>query len=309
MSTIRKLAISSLKEIQDAENALATLQPKKQWIEKIKKDPKGSEDHYFEVFDNLVKNKGINDRDWEKLAILLHFGVDPLSAKNKDGLNSFEYFYQRNREERLSLHTPAKKHEYLDHQYEHFFETTANRLYNEFKDMGYTDGQLAPMQKTRDLWHNYQTLMVKETNTRRVAFTRLLKTVMSHPEGAVSAETFEEMVKARLKQEEKDEEKAWDKWRKWEKKDYHARFHMPSVGHARGHSPFGGLSPLFGGWKKHLLYQPLPDSSQKALDDFLMSLKDEDAYRGLDIARILPRRRVMAYRRALNMPKRFERTR
>ena len=97
-------------------------------------------------------------------------------------------------------------------------------------------------------------------------------------------------------------------WEKWEKEDYRARFYRPIWGHARGHSSLkiGGYCQAADGY---FLNKPLPDSSQRALEDFLLSLKDIDAPKGLNLEDVLPEKLIKAYKRALNPPKRFERTR
>ena len=287
---------------------LKALEPKKLWIEKVKKDPQNAANLYFEVFDHLVQYHGNNDRDWEELSLLLYFKIDPLSVKNKDGLNPFEYFYKRNREERLSLYDLSKKYQFLMNQNDSRYIRTANLLYYDLKDFGFNDEQLKPICKTQNLWNNYQRLVYKEGRTRRVAFARLLKTVVHHPEDAVSVDDLKQMVLERLKQEEKDEKQAWKEWEKWEKEDYRARFYRPIWGHARGHSSLkiGGYCQAADGY---FLNKPLPDSSQRALEDFLLSLKDIDAPKGLNLEDVLPEKLIKAYKRALNPPKRFERTR
>lgn len=309
MSDIQKLATDSLKEIREAEEKVKALASKKLWIEKVENEPKSAALLYFELFDNLVKNVGNNPEDWEKIGLLLHFGANPLSVKNKDGLNPFEYFYKRNREERLSLNETSKKHDYLTHQNENRLESIAKTLYNDLQRSGFNKEQLEPLHKVQNLWHNYRRLLYKQANTRRVAFSRLLKTVALHPKDAVGADELKQRVEARLKQEENDEKQAWKEWRQWEKGDYRARIYPPTPGHARGYSPFEkGLYSVFE-WEKYLLYQPLPASSQKALDDFLLTLKDEDAHLGLKVEQVLPEKRMKAYKRALRLSRSFERSR
>ena len=116
MKHLQQLAVNSLKEIQEAEKKLNALEPKKLWIEKLKKDPQKAAKFYFKIFDTLVQNKRYADKDLEKLSLLLHLGINPLSVKNNDGLNPFEYFYKRNREERFLLNNPSKKRDDFSHQ-------------------------------------------------------------------------------------------------------------------------------------------------------------------------------------------------
>lgn len=308
MNHLKQLATKSLKEIQEVEKKLKALESKKLWIEKVKKDPQNAANLYFEVFDHLVQHYGNDDKDWEKLGLLLHFKIDPLSVKNKDGLNPFEYFYKKNREERLSLYDLPKKHHFLMNQNDSRYVYMANVLYYDLKNFGFNDEQLAPIHKVQNLWNNYQRLIYKEGRTNRVAFARLLKTVVHHPEDAVSVDDLKQMVVARLKREGKDEKQAWKEWEEWAKKDYRAQFSTPQSGHARGYSPLksGGYCQASEGY---FLNKPLPDSSQKALEDFLLSLKDLDASLGLTPKDVLPEKLVKAYKRALNPPKQFERVR
>ena len=58
----------------------------------------------------------------------------------------------------------------------------------------------------------------------------------------------------------------------------------------------------------YLLYQPLPVSSQKALDDFLTTFKDLDASR-LSMEKVLPKKWLCAYQRTLCRAKKQENTR
>ena len=304
------LAENILKEIQDTQNKLKSLEPKIKWITDVKKDPNKAANIYFEIFDHFVAFPGGSDQDWEKFSLLLHFGAKPLSVKNKDGLNPFEYFYKINREKRLSLHNLSEAYDFARNQNEMRLVRVANRLYNTFREDGVDEQQLLPLQKSRDLWYNYQRLTRKQCDTGRVAFARLLKTVIAHPENAVDVDEFKRQVNIRLKQEEKEEIQAWKEWEGWAERDYRARFSRPNPGHARGYSSF--VIRGYGEFTDaYFLNQPLPDSAQKALDDFLLSLKDEDEMRtkGLALGHVLPEKRIKAYKRALNPPKHFERTR
>lgn len=302
------LAEKALKEIRDTQKKLSSLTPKINWIEKVKKDPNKAANLYFELFEHLIKYYGESDKDWEQISLLQHFGADPLSVKNEEGLNPFVYFYKKNREERLSLHNLSKAYDFAYRQNEMRLMRVANLLYNQFYDLGLSEEQLSPLRKSSDLWKNYQRLTQKQRNTSRVAFSRLLKTVIAHPEDVIKLEELKQRVAAQLGQEVKVEEQAWKKWDEWGKEDYRARFHRPVPGHARGHSSLhmGGHYSFL---DEYFLNQPLADSTQKALDDFLLSLKDENIYRRLGLESVLPEKRIKAYKRALNPPKHFERTR
>ena len=242
------------------------------------------------------------------MCILKHFGIFPFSVRNEEGLTPFESFYKRNREKRLSLHNLSKAYNFACNQNEKSLLYVANNLYNTFREYTTDEQQLSPLLKSRELWYSYERLMHKQSNTRRVAFARLLKTVVAHPEGAVDVDELKRCVRIRLKQEEKEEKQAWKEWEDWGKRDYRAQFFRPTIGHARGYSPF-----VISGYGEftdaYFLHQPLPASAQKALDDFLLSLTDEDASRGLKPEHILSEKRIKAYRRALNPSKHFERTR
>ena len=304
----RTLAEISLKEIQAAKERLKALAPKIRWIEQIKRSPKEAANLYFEIFDHFIQYYGRNDEYWEKFSLLLHFGAKPLSVKNQEGLNPLEYFYKKNREKRQSLNDNEKAYTFHSAQQDHGLIYVANSLYNTFKDLGYNKKQLSPIIKVQILWDNFEHFIAKQSDTRRATFYRLLKTVERHPEDAPTSEALKQKVKAQLKQEAKDEKKALKAWREWEKEDFRARFHLPEPGHARGHSTlFNGMHSLFN--DESFLKRPLPDSSQEALDDFLLSLKDEDAIRGLKFKSILSPKRIKAYQRSLNPPKKFERTR
>ncbi len=303
------LAQKALKEIQDTQDKLKNLEPKIKWIETIKNDPLKAANSYFELFDHLVEYPDASNQDWERISLLQHFGVSPLSVRNKEGLNPFEFFYKRNREKRLSLHNLSNAYDFARNQNEMRLAYVANSLYNTFREHGIDEQQLLPLQKSRNLWYNYERLMYKQKNTRRVAFARLLKTVAAHPEDAVGVDEFKCQVDIRLKQEEKEEKQAWKKWEDLAQQHYQVRFSPPNPGHARGYSPF-----VIRGYREftdaYFLNQPLPGSAQKALDDFLLSLKDEEACgKGLVLERVLPKKRILAYKRSLNPPKSFERTR
>lgn len=304
MNHFQSLAVNSLKEIQEAEKKLKALEPKKLWIENIKKDPQKAASFYFKIFDHLVQDHGRSDKDWEKLSLLLHLGINPLSVKNNDGLNPFEYFYKRNREERFSLNNPSKKRDDFAHQNTQRLLFIANTLYHGLQDFGFTEEQLKPIHKVQDLWNNYQRLILKQENTRRVAFSRLLKTVQNYPEDAISAVQLKHSVELRLTQEKKDEERAWKQWEAKAARDYRVAIHRPASGHARNYSHLADTLSH----EDYLLYQPLPVSSQKALDDFLTTFKDLDASR-LSMEKVLPKKWVCAYQRTLCRAKKQENTR
>lgn len=310
MQKEQTLAQKALKEIQDTQDKLKSLEPKIRWIETIKKDPLKAANLYFDLFDHLVEFPGGSNQDWEQISLLKHFGIFPFSVRNEEGLTPFESFYKRNREKRLSLHNLSKAYNFAQNQNEKSLLYVANNLYNTFREYTTDEQQLSPLLKSRELWYNYERLMYKQSNTRRVAFARLLKTIVAHPEDAVSADEFKRQVNIRLKQERKEEKQAWKEWEDWDKRDYRAQFSRPTIGHARGYSPF--VIRGYGEFTDaYFLNQPLPASAQKALDDFLVSLKDEDAERTKDLAleRVLPEKRILAYKRALNPPKSFKRTR
>ena len=304
MKHLQQLAVNSLKEIQEAEKKLKALEPKKLWIEKLKKDPQKAAKFYFKIFDTLVQNKRYADKDLEKLGLLLHFGINPLSVKNNDGLNPFEYFYKRNQEERFSLNNPSKKRDDFSLQNNQWLLCMANTLYHNLQDFGFTEEQLKPIHKVQDLWNNYQRLILKQENTRRVAFSRLLKTVQNYPEDAISAVQLKHSVELRLTQEEKDEERAWKEWERQVARDYRVEIHRPASGHARNYSHLADTLSH----EDYLLYQPLPVSSQKALDDFLTTFKDLDASR-LSMEKVLPKKWVCVYQRTLCRAKKTQKTR
>ena len=145
MNYLQKLATNSLNEIQEAEKRLKALESKKLWIEKVKKNPQKAANLFFKIFDTLVQNKRYADKDLEKLSLLLHLGINPLSVKNNDGLNPFEYFYKRNREERFSLNNPSKKRDDFSHQNNQWLLYMANTLYHNLQDFGFTEEQLKPI--------------------------------------------------------------------------------------------------------------------------------------------------------------------
>ncbi|MBO7333214.1 MAG: hypothetical protein J6U64_06100 [Alphaproteobacteria bacterium] len=307
MTSFHKIATKSLNEIQQAEERYNALCEKKAWIEQVQKNPQSAAPYYFEIFDNLVKNSGNNHDDWEKLALLLYLGPNPLVVKNENGQNPFEYFFERNREVRHSLNETSEKIHFLSHQRDRRLLFTANTLAHALEDFGLSKEQLKPLHKVQMLWISYERLMNKEKNTRRVGFSRLLKTVARHPEDALCVSDFKKTVEQRLKQEERDEKQAYKKWRKEAKTDYRAEINAPSIGNIRKNSPFHNKHQS----NDYFLYQPLPSSSQKALDDFLLTLKDIDASwrNALKIENVLPPKKIKAYQRALYSKKRSENTR
>lgn len=276
--------------------------------ETVKSNPKFAASLYFDVFDNLLKSGGESQEYWDVFHVLVAARINPLSVQNKDGLNPLAYFYQKNREQRLFLHSLSKEEErkYLGPndglQNPLPYESIANRLWGTFINFGFSPEQLVPIQKTKNLWTNYQRLLYKESQGKRVAFARLYQTVLAHPEDAVGVVDFQYAVQERLKLEEKREEEAWQRFHQQRNAGKHPDW--PVLGHARGYIP---TETAF--WHMGYLRKPLPSTSREALDDFLLSLKDESAHGGLKMDNVLPEKWVKIYKRALNPPKRFERTR
>lgn len=299
MQDIQELARLSLEEIRLFEKKAAALAPKKYWIEQVKNNPQNAASMYFNILHNLVKNRGTSDKDWEKLSLLIYFKVNPLAVKNEDGQNPFDYFYQKNREMRRSFHTPDMQTQSIAHQDNSFFISLSNRVYHAFKDTGLTDEQLIPLRNVQNLWNNYDNFLKKIQNTERIAFARLVTVVARNPQQALSVDEFQCVVQKKWILEQAEEKQAWEKWYQWKECNLGDQFYVPARGHARGYSSWKiSFTGFFSPWREYLLYQPMPQKPQQALDDYLLSLRDIDA--DVTPEQILTPKRVWAYTHALH---------
>lgn len=298
MREINQIASHVFRRIEAAKTEWQTIQQKSRLIEQIQNHPKRAAYMYFEIFARMVNSYGGDADDWEKMALLVHFNIDPLSVRNKQGQNPFEFFYQKNRKMRRSFHSPKALSASASDQDDRRLLYLSNWIYHIFLEKGVPKEQLLPLKKNQVLWQNYASFLRKSADTERVAFARLVKTVAVHSADAPSVFEMRKVITHQIRQEQQDEKEAIKRRRKLEK--IYPLFQCGST--RREHSKwYKGFYALFDAYKNYLLYQPLPKTSRQAMADYLCSLKDVDKICNLKEEDILTPKRIRVYERAIRL--------